>query len=121
MGTIKMTTKQTEATRRVVSAFYERAKESPVVPPPFLLQLNVVLAMIDDEIPFSQTELDIIEFVFDAYFSSFNDDDIDPQAEQAYAKVAGHFYFPEHWLDRTRKFAHVVDHEAPQQEPRLGF
>ncbi len=75
--------------------------------------------MIEDKTPFDQVELDIITYLLENYFNAFEKDDIDPQAEQAYAKIAGHWYegFDEPYYDRCITYAHVVGY-VPKKASR---
>lgn len=89
-----MTRNQTTAVRRVVVAFLERGSGSPVIPPVFVIQCQVILSMIDEGDTFEQHEFDALIWLLDLYFEGFDEDtDIDPYAEQAYAKLKGHWPF----------------------------
>ena len=108
MPGIFLTRNQTTALRRVVVCFLDRTQLSPVIPEVFRVQCQVILSMIDEGDAFQQHEFDALVWLLDLYFEGFEYEDIDPYAEQAYAKLKGHWPFDVPPYRRMRDNPHLV-------------
>lgn len=125
MPAVHLTKNQTERVKSLVSAFFERGKKSPKMEPQFLLMLQMVLRMIDDSTLFEPIESEIVVYLLDCYFSVFEENDVDPLAEQAYAKLTGHWseQFDSPWYDRILVNSDTVGYKAVKssRSTTLGF
>ena len=108
MPGVHMTNKQTTAVRRVVVCFLDRSMDSPAIPMVFKVQLQVILNLIDEGRSFEPYEFDSLIWLLDLYFEAFEYTDVDPYAEQAYAKLKGHWPFDVSPHKRMRENPHVV-------------
>ena len=89
---IHFTAAQTDKLREVVDTFYERAGESTLIPGSFLLLLGGMRQIIHDEDDVGQIELNMLQWMLEAIFEQFEDDDLDPLLEQCYHKLMGYWY-----------------------------
>lgn len=124
MPPIKMTKAQSDRVYSIVKTFYEKAKNIKDVPGDFCLMLLAIQKMIEDNTEFQQAELDIIVFVLECYFEAFDEYDVDPLAEQAYAKIMGHWpeQFSEPWYDRCVEHGHLLGYEdKASSRDKLGY
>ena len=124
MPGLKMTKPQSERVHGLVVSFYEKAKTIAEVPGDFCLMLLTVQRMIEDDTSFDQQELDIVVFVLECYFAAFEEHDVDPLAEQAYAKITGYWSeeFDAPWYDRCLEFGHSVGYqEKSSTRDKLGY
>ena len=120
MPRVIMTNKQTAAVRRVVCSFIDRSRDSPAIPDVFKVQCQVIMNLIDEGHGFEPYEFDSLIWLLDLYFEAFEYEDIDPYAEQAYAKLKGHWPFDVPPYDRQRDCGYLVGHSKGNREPHLG-
>jgi hypothetical protein len=124
MRNVQLTKKQTERMHLLVSCFAKRGTKSPAMPPEFVLMLNTIKSMIEDNIPFNENELNILKYLLDCYFGVFSEDDVDPLSEQAYAKITGHWSeaFDEPYYDRCITHAESVGYSFKKSSrEKLGY
>jgi hypothetical protein len=120
MPPVHFTERQSQWVHRFLTLFTQRAGERQCLPGMYLLQLAILREAIEDNVSFGQEDFDLIAWAVEWYLRQFDDEDIDPLAEQVYAHLKGHWYFDEPWYDRMRDNLHLVGLELTRQLPRLG-
>ena len=103
---IHFTDAQAAKLREVLASFVDSAakKEAPGT---FLILLSGIGRILADEDNIGQTEIDLLVWMLEVYFESFDEQDIDPLAEQAYHKLTGYWYegFAP-WYERMKALPH---------------
>lgn len=108
-----MTKKQSGHVYRLMTLYADRLKDVDDFPPSLLAHVHLVISMIDDKIKLGPTEFSVMQWILDMYFESSTDQYIDPIAEQAYAKIVGHWPYDEPWYDR------MLYHEESKNTARI--
>lgn len=120
MPALHLTNKQSEFLCDFVARFYNGAMDRKL-PAAYVMPIFMCKCKLDDGESLEQMDLDCIEFLLDVYFSQFGEQDIDPIAEQTYAKIAGCFPNAIPWYDKMLDYDHVVGFNRTKQQPYLGF
>jgi hypothetical protein len=118
MATVRLTKRQTIHVREIVVEFLRCAAEGNL-PNVLVLKLQLLRDMIDDGSGFADDDFAFLAVILEMYLAVFDEDDIDPLAEQAYAKCAGEWFILPPWYDRIKGREHIVG-ISPKQEPPLG-
>jgi len=98
---VRFTKKQSAHVLRLLKEWVRLADERGTLPPIVHTKMKLMVSMIEDEIGFDETDFAFLAIILQLYFESFEEDDVDPLAEQAYAKCAGEWYILPPWYDRT--------------------
>ena len=118
MAGVRLTNKQTAHVRSIVVEFLKCAAERNL-PGLLVVKLQLLRDMIDDGSPFGPDDFEFVAIVLEMYLSVFDEDDIDPLAEQAYAKCAGEWFHVPPWYDRIKGREHEVG-MVSRNDPPLG-
>lgn len=121
MPAITLSTKQVDKCLTIVSEFVALAEHGSAFPAVLLIKLKLLRDMLrDGNVMFVNEDFEFLAVWLDLYFESFDDDDIDPLAEQAYAKIKGEWPILPPWYDRVRMLEGSIGFERDGQEPFLG-
>jgi len=88
--------------------------------PMFLFQMQVIYGAFEGNEQLDQREIDAIVYLLDLYFAEFDDDDIDPLAEQSYTKLYGTNPFDTPFYDRIKGNEYLVSSSTRKQHRPLG-
>jgi hypothetical protein len=112
MAAVHFTKKQTKHIERLVALYASRTILMECLPMRLKAHIQLINSMIEDGIGFDQTEWEVLTWILELYFGSFTEDDIDPLAEQAYAKICGEWPFDEPWYDRMLDVVKPLSHKG---------
>ena len=102
---VNFTKKQTAHVHRIIKAYVQLANERATLPPILHLKITAMGYLIDEGLGFDETDFAFLATLLQLYFEGFEEDDIDPLAEQAYAKCTGEWYILPPWYDRVATLA----------------
>jgi len=100
MGNITLNKKQTKHLGLLVGCFNNSSISKDFIPIEVKARISLIDHMVRDNVGFTQKEFDVILFILELYFSVFEESDIDPLAEQCYAKINGEWPFIEPYYNR---------------------
>lgn len=120
MARVFLTKKHSAYLIRFIGLFYDGAVKRKLKAQ-YLLPLFLVKTKLDQKESLVQDDWDLIHFLFDTYFSVMDEIDIDPVAEQTYAKIVGHFPNEVAYYDKLLNYDHVVGFKRPMKQTPLGF
>ena len=98
---VTLTQKQTDHVYRILKEYERVADERGTLPPLLLIKIKALRSMIEEDIGFDDTDFAFLATLLQLYFEVFDEDDIDPLAEQAFAKCTGEWYILPPWHDRA--------------------
>ena len=101
---ISLTNKQTEKLAILLDLVYSRCSRSDSVPAPMLLLLGGVRRSVIDEEGLDQSQIEVCLWAMDLVFSAMTEDEVDPQLEQLYHKLAGWWPVEPPWHVRIKDF-----------------
>jgi hypothetical protein len=102
MATVRFTKKQSAHTRAILSEWLRLADERQSLPPMLHMQIKLVDSMIRDGMPLGNDEFAMLAELLQLTIKSLGPNEVDPLAEQAYAKCTGEWAILPPWYDRIR-------------------
>jgi len=121
MPNIVLSEKQTAKCLSIITEWCRCADERMSLPPILHVKLKLLRDMLaDGDVLFTDEDFEFLGIFLLLYFQSFDEGDVDPLAEQAYAKVMGEWPILPPWYDRIVQFEAQVGFERDGQLPALG-
>lgn len=114
MPTVLLSNKQSDHVHRLVKEWVRVCDERQSLPPILHMKIKLLDSMIEDGITFSDEDFAFLAELLQLTLASLGPDEVDPLAEQAYAKCAGEWAILPPWYDRQRALS------VEGYEPYLG-
>jgi hypothetical protein len=111
---VRFTKKQSEHVHRIVSEWASCADARGTLPPLLHVKIKLLRDMIEDGIAFADDDFEFLALLLQLTLLSLGPNEVDPLAEQAYAKCAGEWAILPPWYDRVRALS------TDRQLPALG-
>lgn len=102
MATVAFTKKQTAHTRAILREWLRLADERGTLPPWLHMKLALLVGMVEDGMNFTNEDFELLAELLQLTLRSLGPDEVDPLAEQAYAKCTGEWLILPPWYDRIR-------------------
>jgi hypothetical protein len=102
MATVRFTKKQSAHTRAILREWLRVADEQQSLPPMLHMRIKLLSSMIEEGMNLGNDDFELLATLLQLTIKSLGPNEIDPLAEQAYAKCAGEWAILPPWYDRQR-------------------
>lgn len=102
MATVRFTNAQSAHVERIIAEWLRVADERGTLPGWLHVKIKLLASMIEDGIGFADEDFEFLAVLLQLTLASLGPNDVDPLAEQAYAKCAGEWAILPPWYDRIR-------------------
>lgn len=111
MASVRFSKKQSAHTRAILREWVRQADERQSLPPTLYMRVKLLAAMIEDGMVLANDDFELLATLLQLTIMSLGPNEVDPLAEQAYAKCAGEWAILPPWYDRLRALS--VDSVEP--------
>lgn len=111
MATVRFTKKQTAHTKAILREWVRVAGERQTLPTALYLRIKLLHSMVEDGMTLGNDDFELLEALLLLTLRSLGPNEVDPLAEQSFAKCAGEWAILPPWYDRIRALS--VDSVEP--------
>lgn len=102
MASVRFSKKQSAHTRAILREWARLADERQSLPPAVYMRVKLLSSMVEDGMILTNDDFELLSTLLHATILSLGPNEVDPLAEQAYAKCAGEWAILPPWYDRVR-------------------